>query len=218
MVLRESLPIKCVEAASCAVLTAGIDGLERVPLAFKTTVGKHTFRHIGGAPRPQGQLRVRRFGISRRKELMFRELAYPTMSAPRSFEGTRGEVSRVQGAPRLRVPRRALERAGGLAAPHGDGRLRQGLERRWRRPSTTSRAGGALATPGRGGRRADGRVGRRRWRRRARRGRGALRRRGGHAPPRKESLASARGEGRGQGQGQGQGAARQRRRRPRERR
>lgn len=91
MVLRESLPIKCVEAVFVALyLTAGIDGLERVPLAFKTTVGKHTFRHIVLAvhhrDRKDGTSAYGALGISRRKELMFKELAYPTMSAlTRSF-------------------------------------------------------------------------------------------------------------------------------------
>lgn len=80
-ILRDALPIKCVEAVFLALyLTAGIAGLERIPLAFKTTVGGHTYRHIVLAVHDRTEGTYGALGISRRKELMYKELCHPSLS------------------------------------------------------------------------------------------------------------------------------------------
>ena len=44
-VLREALPIKCIEAVFLgAFLTAGWEELQRFPVGFKSSVGKDTYR------------------------------------------------------------------------------------------------------------------------------------------------------------------------------
>ena len=44
-VLREALPIKCIEAVFLGtLLTAGWEGLHRIPLGFKSTVNGETYR------------------------------------------------------------------------------------------------------------------------------------------------------------------------------
>ncbi len=55
-VLREALPIKCIEAVFLGgLLTAGFEGLQRLPVGFKSKAGNETHRCM-----PYGKRRVRR--------------------------------------------------------------------------------------------------------------------------------------------------------------
>ncbi|GAQ90315.1 hypothetical protein KFL_006260010 [Klebsormidium nitens] len=78
-IIRDALPIKCVEAVFLALLlTSGLD-IDRIPLGFKTAVDGQEFRHIVLVVRNGG--RYGALGISRRKELMFKDLVFNSLAA-----------------------------------------------------------------------------------------------------------------------------------------
>ncbi|ESO83536.1 hypothetical protein LOTGIDRAFT_133279 [Lottia gigantea] len=77
--IRESLPIKCLEAVILGIfLTNGMMGVERFAISFKSTFGSHVHRHVvlgiyyGGL---YGAI-----GMSRREELMYKPLIYKNLS------------------------------------------------------------------------------------------------------------------------------------------
>lgn len=76
--IRESLPIKCLEAVILGIyLTNGLTSLERFPISFKTQFSGHCFHHVvlgvccGG--------RYGSLGMSRRRDLMDKPLVYRTL-------------------------------------------------------------------------------------------------------------------------------------------
>jgi hypothetical protein len=78
-IIRDSLPIQCVEACFVgACLTCGIKGLTRLPLSFKSTLEGTTHRHIVMAV--QWGQKWGAIGISRRSQLMWKELRYNSLS------------------------------------------------------------------------------------------------------------------------------------------
>ena len=81
-ILREALPIKCLEAVFLGLhLTCGMEDLLRIPVSFKTRVEGHVHRHIVLAVQHVPSGRFGALGLSRRSELMFKDLAYPSLSA-----------------------------------------------------------------------------------------------------------------------------------------
>mmetsp|Transcript_6842 Transcript_6842/g.12703 ORF Transcript_6842/g.12703 Transcript_6842/m.12703 type:complete len:318 (+) Transcript_6842:158-1111(+) len=77
--IRESLPIQCVEAVFIALLlTNEMDDITVYPLSFKSAVGKQVYRHIVLAVTANGKWGA--LGISRCKELMGKDLRFATMS------------------------------------------------------------------------------------------------------------------------------------------
>ena len=112
-IIREALPIQCVEAVFLACyLTAEMKEVERFPLSFKSNMGGRMFRHIVLAVEHQGQ--VGRAGISRRDTLMYKELKFSSLSAlvlhfKDSYAGCCHELVKVYGT--AVRPRRLLERA-----------------------------------------------------------------------------------------------------------
>eukprot|EP00959_Pyramimonas_sp_CCMP1952_P267862 5600442-Pyramimonas_sp.AAC.1 len=80
--MRRSLPIKCLEAVFLGLyLTAGMEELDRTPVGFKTEVGGHVYRHIVLVIRHRPSNKYGALGLSRRVELMYKELGYESMSA-----------------------------------------------------------------------------------------------------------------------------------------
>ena len=86
-IARDALPIKCVEATFLALhLTAGWTDVDRVPAAFKTRVVgpdgvPRCHRHIVLLLRDRATGNYGALGISRRKELAFRDVVHPTVSS-----------------------------------------------------------------------------------------------------------------------------------------
>ena len=78
--LREALPIQCVEAVFLGTyLTAGMSSLERIPLSFKTKFVRGTVhRHIVLAVRHAGKWGA--LGISRRSTLMNKDIVFDTLA------------------------------------------------------------------------------------------------------------------------------------------
>lgn len=69
--IRESLPIKCLEAVILGIyLTNGMSGVERFPISFKTQFSGSSFRHIVLGIHYAG--RFGSLGMSRREDLMFK--------------------------------------------------------------------------------------------------------------------------------------------------
>ena len=79
-IVKEALPIKCVEGTFLAMyLTAGME-LDRVPLSFKTQMSGHVFRHIVLAVRgPDGMWGA--LGLSRKRGLMYKKMEFLSLSA-----------------------------------------------------------------------------------------------------------------------------------------
>ncbi|EFJ47788.1 hypothetical protein VOLCADRAFT_32981, partial [Volvox carteri f. nagariensis] len=79
--LRVALPIKCLEAVFLgALLTAGWLDLDRLPLAFKSTVQGQTYRHIVLVVYHAPSRKWGALGLSRRPELMDKELVYDSLA------------------------------------------------------------------------------------------------------------------------------------------
>jgi hypothetical protein len=79
-IVRLGLPIQCIEAVFLGCfLTATIQCLDRIPLSFKSKCGENTHRHIVLAVRYNNMWGA--IGISRRNNLMGKDLFYETLSA-----------------------------------------------------------------------------------------------------------------------------------------
>ncbi|XP_071795633.1 tubulinyl-Tyr carboxypeptidase 2-like [Asterias amurensis] len=77
--IRESLPIKCLEAVILSLyLTNGAPGLERFPLSFKTHFSGTIHRHVVLAVYYSG--RYGALGMSRRDDLMYKPLEFKSLS------------------------------------------------------------------------------------------------------------------------------------------
>lgn len=77
-IIRESLPIKCLEAVVLAIyLTSDLPSVQRFPLAFKTTFENNTFKHIVLGVFYNGKFGA--LGLSRRDTLMYKSLKYDTL-------------------------------------------------------------------------------------------------------------------------------------------
>ncbi|XP_069771935.1 tubulinyl-Tyr carboxypeptidase 1 isoform X2 [Narcine bancroftii] len=69
--IRESLPIKCLEAVILGIyLTNNMPGVERFPISFKTQFSGNHFRHIVLGIHHAGRFGT--LGMSRREDLMFK--------------------------------------------------------------------------------------------------------------------------------------------------
>ncbi|XP_066550809.1 tubulinyl-Tyr carboxypeptidase 1 [Amia ocellicauda] len=76
--IRESLPIKCLEAVILGIyLTNSMPGVERFPLSFKTQFSGNYFRHIVLGVHCGGRFGA--LGTSRREDLMYKPLEYRTL-------------------------------------------------------------------------------------------------------------------------------------------
>ncbi|XP_055005154.1 tubulinyl-Tyr carboxypeptidase 2 [Boleophthalmus pectinirostris] len=76
--IRESLPIKCLEAVILGVyLTNGLTSLERFPISFKTQFSGHCFHHVVLGVFCNG--RYGSLGMSRRQDLMDKPLSHRTL-------------------------------------------------------------------------------------------------------------------------------------------
>lgn len=79
VIMREALPIQCVEALFLAVyLTDGIDELLRIPISFKSSVDGNEYSHMILAVKYKSKWGA--LGISRLKRLMFKEIKYDDLS------------------------------------------------------------------------------------------------------------------------------------------
>uniref|UniRef100_A0A8C2B1Q7 Vasohibin 2 n=1 Tax=Cyprinus carpio TaxID=7962 RepID=A0A8C2B1Q7_CYPCA len=77
--IRESLPIKCLEAVILGIyLTNGLTSVERFPISFKTQFSGHHFHHVVLGVYCNG--RYGTLGMSRRTDLMDRSLSFRTLS------------------------------------------------------------------------------------------------------------------------------------------
>ncbi|XP_049613573.1 tubulinyl-Tyr carboxypeptidase 2 [Syngnathus scovelli] len=76
--VRESLPIKCLEAVILGIyLTNGLTSLERFPISFKTHFSGHCFHHVVLGVYCNG--RYGSLGMSRRSDLMDKPLSHRTL-------------------------------------------------------------------------------------------------------------------------------------------
>ncbi|XP_043929831.1 tubulinyl-Tyr carboxypeptidase 1 [Protopterus annectens] len=76
--IREALPIKCLEAVILGIyLTNPIQGVERFPISFKTQFSGNVFRHIVLGVHWGGRFGT--LGISRREDLMDKPLIFRTL-------------------------------------------------------------------------------------------------------------------------------------------
>lgn len=82
-IMRDALPIKCVEAVFLALhLTMGWREIDRIPVSFKTqAAGRHVHRHIVLLVRCKDSGAFGALGISRRPELAGKELEHPTITS-----------------------------------------------------------------------------------------------------------------------------------------
>ncbi|TPX68872.1 hypothetical protein SpCBS45565_g02822 [Spizellomyces sp. 'palustris'] len=77
-IVRYGLPIKCLEAAVVGMLlTAGIDGIDRITCSFKSQVGSEVYRHIVLLIRHGDRWGA--LGLSRRKDLMDKPLTFQSL-------------------------------------------------------------------------------------------------------------------------------------------
>ncbi|MGH0122292.1 UNVERIFIED_CONTAM: hypothetical protein FKN15_033309 [Acipenser sinensis] len=77
--IRESLPIKCLEAVILGIyLTNGLISVERFPISFKTQFSGNFFHHVVLGVYCNG--RYGSLGMSRRPDLMDKPLAFRTLS------------------------------------------------------------------------------------------------------------------------------------------
>ena len=78
-IVREALPIQCVEAVFVAThLTTGMADLLRIPISFKSTADGNTYRHIVLAVRYGDKWGA--LGISRRDSLMWKDLQFSSLA------------------------------------------------------------------------------------------------------------------------------------------
>ncbi|XP_007910324.1 tubulinyl-Tyr carboxypeptidase 1 isoform X2 [Callorhinchus milii] len=76
--IRESLPIKCLEAVILGIyLTNNMPGVERFPISFKTQFSGSYFRHIVLGIHCAGRFGT--LGMSRREDLMFKAPGFRTL-------------------------------------------------------------------------------------------------------------------------------------------
>ena len=81
-VLKEALPIKCIEAVFLgAFLTSGWSEISRLPLGFKSSVGGHVHRHIVLVIHHPSTGQWGALGISRRHDLMDKKLEFTSLSS-----------------------------------------------------------------------------------------------------------------------------------------
>jgi hypothetical protein len=77
--IRLAYPIQCVEAVFLAVvLTSFIEGIDRIPLSFKSKLDDSVHRHIVLALRHEGKWGA--VGISRRENLMYKPLVFESLT------------------------------------------------------------------------------------------------------------------------------------------
>lgn len=77
-IIRESLPIKCLEATILALhLTNGIPGLQRFAIGFKTQINKSWLSHVVLGIYNNGKFGA--LGLSRRDDLMYKPLLFTTL-------------------------------------------------------------------------------------------------------------------------------------------
>ncbi|XP_067942089.1 tubulinyl-Tyr carboxypeptidase 2-like [Watersipora subatra] len=77
--IKESLPIKCLEAVILGIyLTNGISGLERYPLSFRSVFGSKIHRHVVLVVCWNGLYGA--LGMSRREDLMHKPLHFTSLS------------------------------------------------------------------------------------------------------------------------------------------
>lgn len=77
--IRESLPIKCLEAIILGIfLTNGMMGVERFPISFKTAFNGNVHRHVVLGIYHAGKYGA--LGMSRREDLMDKPLVFKTLS------------------------------------------------------------------------------------------------------------------------------------------
>jgi len=80
-IMREALPIQCVEAVFLAFfLTAGSTEFERYPLSFKTRTKTKSYRHIVLAAHHLPTMTWGALGLSRRKDLMQKDVRFKTLA------------------------------------------------------------------------------------------------------------------------------------------
>ena len=80
-VIREGMPIRCIEAVFLGLLlTTGVEDLHRYPVGFKTSVGGTVYRHIVLVVHDVKGNMFGALGISRRDNLMFKPLVYTSLS------------------------------------------------------------------------------------------------------------------------------------------
>lgn len=78
-VIRESLPIKCVEAVYLGIYcTQSMSDIERLPIIFNSEISGHRYGHIVLAVRYGGKIGA--IGLSRRADLMFKAWGFDTLS------------------------------------------------------------------------------------------------------------------------------------------
>ncbi|CAH1262527.1 VASH1 [Branchiostoma lanceolatum] len=78
-IIREALPIKCLEAVILAIhLTNGMPGVERFPVSFKSQFGSTVHRHVVLGVYCGG--RYGALGMSRREDLMYKPLEFKCLS------------------------------------------------------------------------------------------------------------------------------------------
>ncbi|XP_002130486.2 tubulinyl-Tyr carboxypeptidase 2-like isoform X1 [Ciona intestinalis] len=76
--IREALPIKCLEAVILAIyLTNGIQNLDRFPIGFKSIFQGHRYYHVVLGVFYNGKYGA--LGLSRRKDLMDKPLAFKSL-------------------------------------------------------------------------------------------------------------------------------------------
>jgi hypothetical protein len=79
-IMREALPIKCLEAVIVFILlTMELESLDRFPISFKSAFHGQQHRHIVLGVRHAG--RYGALGLSRRDTLMFKPLTFPSLAA-----------------------------------------------------------------------------------------------------------------------------------------
>ncbi|XP_071834969.1 tubulinyl-Tyr carboxypeptidase 1-like [Apostichopus japonicus] len=77
--IRESLPIKCLEAVILGIyLTNGTSNLHRFPISFKTSFSGHVHSHVVLGVCSSG--RYGAMGMSRREDLMYKPLEFQSLS------------------------------------------------------------------------------------------------------------------------------------------
>ena len=100
-IMREALPIQCVEAVFLAILlTSEAPDLCRFPLSFKSKCDGNAYRHIVLAIREAKDDRWGALGISRRKTLQGKEVRHESLAAlvddyRRSYESCGHELVKV---------------------------------------------------------------------------------------------------------------------------
>lgn len=77
-IIKESLPIKCLEAVIVGLyLTCGMTELQRFTISFKTRFNAHFYRHVVLGVHHNGRFGT--LGLSRRDDLMFKPLKFKSL-------------------------------------------------------------------------------------------------------------------------------------------